>query len=382
MRFLAALLALSMPLHGAGEAQLLPAGKFSARDGRPGPGKQWEVTDAQGVKLATTLNAVAAKTPIVIDYDHQTLHSEKNGQQALAAGWIKSVEWRAGNGLFATVEWTAKAKGHIDAKEYLYISPVITYDEAGLVTGVLLAALVNYPALTGMNAAVAQLAAQLSNPDDQQELDMALLAALLAAIGLPANTTEAAALAHVTTLQARPPVPTLLSAALGLAATADEAAATAAVTALKTKPIVPVALSAALGLAATADEAAALTAITTLKAGTDSTTQLVAQLQAEVNTLKSGTVDRSLNELLDKAIADKKITPTSREQYAAIGRSNLAQLSALIGSLPSIPGLDGQSGGKGPGDTNTAALSAQGASVMASFGLSAEQFAKGATAAA
>lgn len=380
MRFLAALLALSMPLTGAGEAQLLPAGKFAARDGRPGPGKQWEVTDAQGLKLATALNATAAKTPIVIDYDHQTLHSEKNGQQALAAGWIKSVEWRAGTGLFATVEWTAKAKGHIDAKEYLYISPVITYDEAGLVTGVLLAALVNYPALTGMNAAVAQLAAQLSNPDDQQELDMALLAALLAAIGLPANTTEAAALAHVATMQARPPVPTALSAALGLAATADEAAATAAVTALKTKPIVPVALSAALGLAATADEAAALTAITTLKAGTDTTTQLVAQLQAEVNTLKSGTVDRSLNELLDKAIADKKITPISREQYAAIGRTNFAQLSTLIAALPAIAGLDGQSGGKGAGDTNTAVLSAQGAVVMGQFGLTAEQFAKGAPA--
>lgn len=381
MRFLAALLALSMPLSGAGEAQLLPAGEFAARDGRPGPGKKWNVTDAQGVSLAASMNAVAQRTPIVIDYDHQTLHSEKNGQQALAAGWIKSVEWRAGTGLFATVEWTAKAKGHIDAKEYLYISPVITYDEAGLVTGVLLAALVNYPALTGMNAAVAQLAAQLSNPDDQQELDMALLAALLAAIGLPANTTETAALAHVAAMHARPPVPTALSAALGLAATADEAAAAAAVTALKTKPIVPVALTAALGLAATADEAAVLTAVTTLKAGADGVTQLVASLQAEVNGLKAGSVDRSLNELLDKAIADNKITPTSRDSYAAIGRSNMAQLSTLIAALPTIPGLGGQSGGKGPGDTNTAALSAQGATVMGQFGLTAEQFAKGAPAA-
>ena len=211
---------------------------------------------------------------------------------------------------------------------------------------------------------------------------MALIAALLAAIGLPANTTEAAALAHVAALHARPPVPTALSAALGLAASADEAAAAAAVTALKTKPIVPVALSAALGLTGEITEAAAVTAITTLKAGTDSSTQLLVQLQGRVNELTTAQVDRGLNELLDKAITDKKITPTSREHYAAIGRSNIAQLSTLIAALPSIPGLDGQSGGKGPGDTGSAALSAQGAAVMASFGLSAEQFAKGAKASA
>lgn len=347
-----------MPLLGAGEAQLLPAGEFSARDGRPGPGKKWRVNDAQGLKLATSLNAVAQLTPIVIDYDHQTLRAEKNGQKAPAAGWIKSVEWRAGTGLFARVDWTATAQAEIDEKKYLYISPVITYDDAGTVTGVLLAALVNYPAVTGMNAAVSALASQVPHPDpthDSQESDMALLAALLALAGLPANTTEAQAIDHFTALNAT-------------------------VATLKAKPAVPVALSAALGLAATVDEAAALSAVAALKSTDAPTLQLITTLQAQVATLATAAADRALTELVDGAIAAQKYTPAMREPLLGIGRKDMASLQALITVAPVIPGLSGQSGGKGPGDPQASALTAASSEVMQQFGLSAEQFAKGATA--
>lgn len=133
-----------------GEAQLLPAGEFSARDGRPGPGKRWRLNDAQGERLAAQVNTIAHATPLVIDYEHQTLNSRENGRAAPAAGWIRSVQWRRGEGLFASVEWTATAKTLISAGEYRYISPVIIFDEDGTVTDLRMAGLVNHPALIGL----------------------------------------------------------------------------------------------------------------------------------------------------------------------------------------------------------------------------------------
>lgn len=60
---------------------------------------------------------------IVCDYEHQTLY----GDTAPASGWIKQtpISLKAENGtLQAQIEWTEKAKAHIEAKEYRYLSPV------------------------------------------------------------------------------------------------------------------------------------------------------------------------------------------------------------------------------------------------------------------
>ena len=362
MRLVTALLATSFALSSAavGEAQLLPSGKFAARDGRPGPGKKWEVSHAQGLKLAAAINAVAAQTPIVIDYEHQTLRADANGKPAPAAGWIHSAQWRDGQGLFAQVEWTAAAKASIAAGEYRYISPVIVSDdETGEVTGVLLAALVNHPALLGMEAVATEVMAQL-------------------ATRFPPSATPP----HVTAQQEPPAMSTLLAAliaGLGLAAGADDAAVIAAVTALKAKAdtpppkaALPAALSTALGLQADADEVAALSAVTTLKAGSSTTTQLVASLQGEVNALKAENGSRALTELLNRAVKEEKIAPASREQYAAIGRNDLAALTALIAALPAIPGLSGQSGGRdrGPAQQIDALSGAEALRVAAQMGVS------------
>jgi hypothetical protein len=57
------------------------------------------------------------------------------------------------------VEWTADAIADIKAKRYRYISPVIAFDKAtGAVTNVLMAALVNAPALDGMQDLAANIA--------------------------------------------------------------------------------------------------------------------------------------------------------------------------------------------------------------------------------
>ena len=211
-RLLIALLSASLSLTAAAVVQLLPAGEFAARDGRPGAGKSWTLSDAQGRQIAAALNAQSAQTRFLFDVDHQTIRAEANGQPAPAAGWATRFEWRPGQGLYALdATWTDQARGWIESGKYAYISPVITFDAAGAVTGVLMAAITNYPALLGMDAAVAQLNAQFLHTHHQPpETDMALLASLLAALGLPATTPETDAIAAVTALKARPLLPTAL----------------------------------------------------------------------------------------------------------------------------------------------------------------------------
>jgi phage I-like protein len=313
MRLLTALLSASLPLLANGQAQLLPAGEFSARDGRPGPGKTWRVSDAQGLKLAAAMNTTIAATPIVIDYEHQTLHKERNGQPAPAAGWIRSVTWLTGKGLLSDVEWTDKARAAINAGEYRYISPVITWDQdSGAVTGVHLAALTNFPALLGMDAAVAALSTL--NDHAPQETPMKLLLAALATMMGQASL-----------------------------ATADEATAVAAVQAWKPPPApLPEALTTALGLAAGADATAALSAVAALKAPSTATVQLVTDLQGQLATLTAQINGAAVDRAVDGAIEAGKLTAAQREQYVALGKKDLAMLTAILAAAPVIPGLAGQ----------------------------------------
>lgn len=355
MRFALALLASAIALSATtGQAQLLPAGKFTARDGRPGPGKQWEVTDAQGVALAAAMNAIAAKTPIVIDYDHQTIRAEKNGQLAPAAGWILSAEWRKGEGLFAQVEWTPEAKARIDKREYRFISPVITHDEdTGAVTGVHLAALVNHPALLGMESAVAQLSAQLY--PTQQENSVDLLTALLASLGLAATTTETEALAAVSALKAT-------------------------VDASKNKPTVPTALSSALGLQADATEQAALDAVTALRkpASGDAAAAALQGLQQQVVQLTGqlqGLQGDKVTQTVDQAIKDHKLVPAQRDWALSYGKSDFTALQAFIAAAPVLP-LGGQSQGDPTGGGKTTALSTAQSAIATQLGLDPAKYAE------
>lgn len=358
-----ALLSAALALQAQAEVQLLPAGEFAARDGRPGPGKAWTISDADGQALAAQLTATAARSAFAIDFDHQTIRAEANGQPAPAAAFATRFEWRKGLGLFATdVAWTERAKAHIEQGEYRYISPVIRFDEkTGRVTGVLMAAITNVPAILGMapigEQLCAVLSAQFTDPDKPPETDMALLATLIAALGLNAQATEAEALSAVSALRV----------------TAEAAGA---------KPAVPQALSAALGLAAGADEAAALSAVTALKAGDSGRLDAMATLQSQVTTLQSQLNERNVNEAVDSAIAAGKLLPAMRDWALTEGKKNFATLQAYIAAAPAMQLGTGQSGGEGRGSNEgTAALSAQELDVCARMGLTAEQFKKAAVAA-
>ena len=138
---------------------LIPAGRFSGRDGR-GP---WQLADPDGVITVTNR---ARGDALPVDYEHQTSATEKNGQPAPAAGWIKELQARGGE-LWGRVEWTARAAAHIAAKEYRFISPVFSYTpENGRITSLFNAALTNNP-----NLELTALArAEETNVDELAEL--------------------------------------------------------------------------------------------------------------------------------------------------------------------------------------------------------------------
>ncbi len=145
-----------------GWQQLLPAGYFSAVDGRPKdtPNGKWYLNRLYAERLIAL--AQSSVNELVIDYEHQTLNAERNGQPAPAAGWFKSeIEWREGSGLWIRPRWTPKALNFIRQGEYRYLSAVFPYEKStGAPLALHSAALVNRPGLDGMKAVEALKATQ------------------------------------------------------------------------------------------------------------------------------------------------------------------------------------------------------------------------------
>jgi len=168
----AAIAACSFEITAGSDLQILPAGEFRAIDGRPKDVKAWYVDAKVAASIIADLSA--RQNRLVIDYEHQTLLAAENGKPAPAAGWFKTLEWRDGDGLYAVdVEWTDAAKAHIEAKEYLYFSPVFSYSKkTGAVESVLLGAITNNPALDGMSEVAVAAASQLLINTESLTMDL------------------------------------------------------------------------------------------------------------------------------------------------------------------------------------------------------------------
>jgi phage I-like protein len=355
-----ALLAAALTLSARADVQLLPAGEFKARDGRPGPGKTWKIDDPTGRRMAAELTAQSARTEFLFDYDHQTIRSEANGVIAPAAGWARTFAWRPGQGLYATgVSWTEAALASIELGEYRYVSPVITFDDQGCVTGVLMAAITNYPALLGMEqlgqSLAAQLSAQFTTPTtpNTPEHDVTLLEQLIAALGLKAGTTDAEALSAVIALRTAAGKPAALSGAI----------------------------TGALSLAATADEATALAAIQTLKTqatGADATTATtIAALQGQLATLMAQTAEREVNEVVQAALSAGKLLPAQKEWATSVGKKDLGLLKLYVAGAPTMASLQSQTGGKAPeGAGGAAALTTEAREALALMGVTEDAWTK------
>lgn len=147
----------NLSLDEDGWAQLFPAGAFKPCDGREVKTKDglWHMDAQKAEAFIAATKAIREK--VLIDYDHQTLHTEQTGQKAPAAAWLSSdkMEWREGKGLYIKPDWTDTAQEHIDKKEYAYLSAVFPYSEDGTPIYLRMAAITNDPGLVGMESVAA-----------------------------------------------------------------------------------------------------------------------------------------------------------------------------------------------------------------------------------
>lgn len=328
--------------------QLLPAGEFRAQDGRPVECAAWRMDETNAPMVLA--NAQRRANRFVIDYEHQTQLSEKNGQPAPAAGWFDAANlvFRPGEGLFAaSVEWTERASGFIRAKEYRYISAVFGYDkETGTVLFLICAALTNTPALDGLD-----------------EVSLAALSARFLADTAPAPSSGG-------TSEHDPMNPVLkaLLAALGLTESATEQEAVAALTVFKT---------------AAAKVDGLNVEVAALKSATPDPARFVPidkfnQLNTELVQLKASTVDREVEDLISQAKLAGKVTPAAEDVWRAVGKADIAQLKKLVDTTPGNPALGGgsQTQGQAPaGDGKT--LNEAELAVCKAMGLTPEQFLAG-----
>lgn len=331
--------------------QLTPAQDFRPDDGRKLDVPAWRINQAIATQV---ISRFSSAQPLVIDYEHQTLHKESNGQPAPAAGWIHGLRWVEGKGLFAEAELTAKAQQQIKDGEYRYFSPVFLYDqESGEVLRMTMGALTNNPAIHGMqalNAMQAAASAQFSTtrqPDPEDS--MTLLQQLLAKLGLPATTTETAALTSVS----------------------DHVAfAAAARTALKLK-------------ADDKPEAVTAACSAMVAAGTPDPTKYVpidahTAMQTQLAALTARQVEADIDAAIKPALADGRLNPAQEPWARDLGKANLAQLTAFLSTAQPIAALSGtQTQGKPPvGQASGASsLTADELAVCSSMGLTPEAFA-------
>ncbi|MGL5308172.1 MAG: phage protease [Aeromonas veronii] len=339
--------------------QLLPVGPFKARDGRPFdvPGGHWQLDKS----IATTLinRAKALGQDILIDYDHQTLHIEKTGKEAPAAGWFNGdeIEWREGLGLFIKPRWTDRAAAMVAAKEYRFLSAVFPYDARGRPLELRMAAITNDPGVVGMQALAALSAlppktnqsGQLATVTKEIPMNEAMLA-LLAKLGIQVEegselTVEQgqAALSALDTLQS---------------AAGKTASAEAALAALKAQPVqqggqidlakyVPVATYNAL-------------------------VNQVASLSAKVETTDAAT-------LIKEARTQGKVVAAEEEYLTAYAaQKGVAALKALLDPRPAIAALSASQTTQVtlPEKKGDAVLSADDKYAADQLGISHEEFAK------
>ena len=328
-----AVLSLDLNADANGWQQLLPAGKFRAVDGRPFDvqGNHWFI-DAE---VANQLIALANDrlNDLVIDYEHQTLKAEENGQPAPAAGWFKAMEWREGSGLWIKPQWTPRATNFIKNGEYKYLSAVFPYDPAtGKPLRLHSAALVNRPGIDGMQAveALAALSLNSTTPNlNKTELPMDELSkAMLAQLGIVIE-------------EGKEP---------------DKATVLVALSELQTK-------------AGTAGTLA--TEVAALKANDNGgkvdpakyvPVEMMHQLHAQIAVLSAEGVSSQLDQVIDKAKQEGRILPTMEAWARELGKQDMAALKSFLDKSQPIAALAAmQTNGQKPDETNNpvAALSAE-----------------------
>ena len=233
-------------------------------------------------------------------------------EAAPAIGWIDQLEVRDG-GIYGRCQWLEQGLSIIKARTHRYVSPAFIHTKAGAATMLKSVGLVTTPALA--MPAVASVMPILHTGDKPMKL-------LLAKLGLTENATEDEALAKL-----------------------------ASVSAIDTAQFVPV---------------SQLTA----------SNQQVATLKARLDAIDAEAETSKCQALVDKGVADGKITPAAKDHYIAMARSNFDACSSAITAMPVLlsAGADGAAKAAektaGEGDS----LSPEEVTMASTLGLSAEAY--------
>ncbi len=329
--------------------QVTPAGNFKPRDGRQMKVPAWRIDAA--IASSVIARFQAKKTPPVLDYEHQTLWKEENGQPAPAAGFFRSLEWRDGEGLFAQVELTARAAQYLADGEYRYFSPVFIFDPVtGDVLDLQMGALTNNPAIDGMHAlgerAAATFGLQLENPEDTPVNP--LLKAVLAALGLAETTTEEQAIAALTAHQSDQDA---LRKLLGVK---EGENVVAVCTGLKAR-------------AGSAPNPAEYVPVTVVE-------ELRGEIAALTGRLKVRD-DKDVDVLIAGALADGRLLKAQENWARDLARADVAHLTAYLSTAKPLTALRGsQTRGEPPVVDESTGLTADELAICSSMGITHEAF--------
>lgn len=320
-----------------GRIQLLPYGKFRATDGRPTDVEAWYVTDTNGADVVALANN--QRNPLPIDYEHQIIHSLKNGKEAPSAGWMEYFYFTP-QGIFADVRWTDKAADYIKNGEYRYISAVFAYDTDGYVSKIFHAALTNTPALDGMDEAM--VAASVNLLQEDNPMDKKLLAALCALFALKADASEADITEKVTAL----------SAAKG------------------NSPVDVLDVYAKL-----AEKEQSVAALSTQVGNPDPAkfvpVDQVVALQADFNALKTSVEADKKAALITAALSQGKLAPALKDWAQSLP---VEALSAYLEKAPAMAALSGEPQAKDDPEQKVAALSAAEQAAARALGMTEAEF--------
>ncbi len=337
------------------KTRLMPSGTFHAPRGAAEGSGPWSLS-AEAAQAIIRL-AAARSTDIAIDYEHQTLYAEKNGQPAPAAGWVdpRSLEFRD-DGLYGAIAWTAKARAAItpgpngEPAEYLYLSPVFPYDANGVPLDLLHLALTNTPAIDegAAQLAAARMAITHDVNDDAQEIDTVKREQLIQTLGLAAEATDEQIDTAIAALKAAQADADAFRTALGAK---DDAKPAEAVAALKAS-------------SATTPDMTQFVPVAVYQ----ETTQQLAALKANSNTAE-------LDALIKEGLEDGRIPGQATADWLRV--QGIAACKAHLDGAPSIAALKTtQTQGKPPestkakdGELNEAELA-----VCKGMGLTAEQY--------
>ncbi|HHF4562298.1 TPA: phage protease, partial [Haemophilus influenzae] len=297
----------------------------------------WYVTDTNGADVVALANN--QRNPLPIDYEHQIIHSLKNGKEAPSAGWMEYFYFTP-QGIFADVRWTDKAADYIKNGEYRYISAVFAYDTEGYVRKIFHAALTNTPALDGMEEAM--VAASVNLLQEDNPMDKKLLAALCTLFVLKADASEADITEKVTALSA---------------AKGDSSVDVLDV------------------YAKLAEKERSVAALSTQVGNPDPAkfvpVDQVAALQADFNALKTSVEADKKAALITAALSQGKLAPALKDWAQSL---SVEALSAYLEKAPAMAALSGEPQAKGDPEQKVVALSAAESAAAKALGLSEKDY--------